>query len=239
MRIQTPRLKYALPAFAMALACVAAMPATAQNYSETCGKVRDQRQLAGAVLGGIIGGVTGHEVAGRGVRNEGAVLGSLVGALAGGAIGRNSEDCRNPGLRPDLRSEQVYTDYRSLPQNQSGRADTYGYSGDGYSPYEGGVVHHGDDPYLDSGRGVGEYGVTYGSLGKYPQGYGRREDFARERDRSGVDRRRRETYYSRDAYAGRECADAEQVTRLPDGREIYRPVEACRDAWYGDWKVRD
>ncbi len=42
-----------------------------------------------------------------------------------------------------------------------------------------------------------------------------------------------------DDYAGRDCSQATQITRLPDGTEIRRPVEACRDAYYGDWQVRN
>jgi hypothetical protein len=44
-------------------------------------------------------------------------------------------------------------------------------------------------------------------------------------------------YRRNDGYAGRDCTDAIQTTRLPDGTVIRRPVEACRDAYYGDWQV--
>ena len=46
-------------------------------------------------------------------------------------------------------------------------------------------------------------------------------------------------YIRNDDYAGRDCSDATQITRLPDGTEIRRTVDACRDAYYGGWKVRD
>jgi hypothetical protein len=42
-----------------------------------------------------------------------------------------------------------------------------------------------------------------------------------------------------DDYAGRDCDTARQTTRLPDGSVITRPVRVCRDAYYGDWRVRD
>ena len=45
--------------------------------------------------------------------------------------------------------------------------------------------------------------------------------------------------YRNDEFAGRECAGAKQITRLPDGTEIHKPVEACREAYYGGWTVRD
>jgi hypothetical protein len=35
------------------------------------------------------------------------------------------------------------------------------------------------------------------------------------------------------------CTTAISVTRLPDGREIRRPVETCRSGGYGDWDDRN
>ncbi len=43
----------------------------------------------GMIVGALVGGVAGHEIAGRGDRTIGAILGGAVGALAGRAIDRS------------------------------------------------------------------------------------------------------------------------------------------------------
>ncbi len=48
----------------------------------------------GLVIGGVVGGVAGHEIAGRGDRVLGTVIGAGVGALAGREIDRRSGRCR-------------------------------------------------------------------------------------------------------------------------------------------------
>ena len=74
--------------------------------------------------------------------------------------------------------------------------------------------------------------------------YGRSDDDYYRRDMSS-DRNDRlydddyDDYIDNDDYAGRDCSAATQITRLPDGTEIRRTVDACRDAYYGGWKVRD
>lgn len=44
--------------------------------------------MAGAVIGGALGGVAGHEIAGAGRRTLGTVAGAVAGAAAGSAIAR-------------------------------------------------------------------------------------------------------------------------------------------------------
>lgn len=49
----------------------------------------------GLVIGGVVGGLIGHEVAGRGDRTLGVILGAAGGAILGRAIDkRNSYSCR-------------------------------------------------------------------------------------------------------------------------------------------------
>ena len=57
--------------------------------------------VGGAVIGGVVGGVAGNVIAGRGNRLGGTVLGAGVGALAGTAIDR-AEDRRAPPPPPPV-----------------------------------------------------------------------------------------------------------------------------------------
>ncbi|HMO68387.1 MAG TPA: glycine zipper 2TM domain-containing protein [Novosphingobium sp.] len=48
----------------------------------------------GLIVGGAVGGMIGHEVAGRGDRTLGAILGVAGGALLGRAIDKSDSRCR-------------------------------------------------------------------------------------------------------------------------------------------------
>ncbi len=64
-----------------------------------CRRRLSDNGVGGAVIGGLIGGVAGHEIAGHGDRVLGTVAGAAVGAVAGAAIdkaedrGRNRDRC--------------------------------------------------------------------------------------------------------------------------------------------------
>ncbi len=47
--------------------------------------------VGGAVVGGLVGGVAGNRIAGRGNRTEGTIIGAGVGAVAGAAIGNAAD----------------------------------------------------------------------------------------------------------------------------------------------------
>jgi uncharacterized protein YcfJ len=126
---------------ASALALMAfAQPAAAQQYrtyhdehvsTQECRAQRNRNTAGGAVVGGILGAVLGHNVAGgHGSRDEGRALGAVVGAVAGGAIGRNSTNC-------DTQVRGSYDPY----YGQSRYPDQGYYGNDGY---------YGDDDYRDA-----------------------------------------------------------------------------------------
>lgn len=73
---------------------------------QACRQKRDNRALAGAVIGGIFGALFGSGVAAHGVRTEGSVLGGGIGALGGAAIGADSARC--DATRP----QSAYDDHR-------------------------------------------------------------------------------------------------------------------------------
>jgi hypothetical protein len=47
--------------------------------------------VGGAVVGGLVGGIAGNRIAGRGNRTAGTLIGGGLGALAGSAIGNASD----------------------------------------------------------------------------------------------------------------------------------------------------
>lgn len=65
-------------------------------WQDNQGRWRCKRDdgTTGLVIGGVVGGVAGHEIAGRGDRVLGAVIGAGVGALAGREIDRRSGRCQ-------------------------------------------------------------------------------------------------------------------------------------------------
>lgn len=184
----------------------AAMPAAAQTYGSGCNASKSANQLGGALIGSVVGGFLGSNVAARGHRDDGTAVGAVLGGVLGAGIGGSSVDCRGayplPVLPPPAgtyapeygyeyrRSREAYDDF---PRPEDPGYSNYDrYRDDAYTSYH-------DDTYLDGRR----------------------------------------AYPGRSAYAGRDCAKAMQITRLPDGRVIRRPVEACRQAYFGEWEVRD
>jgi hypothetical protein len=190
-----------------------ALPASAQSYRDPCRDQRGSNQAAGLVLGGILGGVLGSNVAASGHRHDGTALGAVLGGVVGSEIGRGSVDCR-----PVTYGSPQQPYYSPSPYNPYNNQPAYGASPGYYPPAD---------------------------YGNYPErGYGdRSQDVYHEKDYGRQGRRLygrdSEDYRYNEDYAGRDCEEATQITRLPDGTKVVRPVEACRDAYYGDWRVED
>jgi len=72
--------------------CAAALIPNAALAQQTC-EQRQNNRIAGTVVGAGIGAIAGSAVAGRGDRNEGAVIGGLAGALVGNQIAKGRPDC--------------------------------------------------------------------------------------------------------------------------------------------------
>jgi hypothetical protein len=197
-----------------------ALPASADPYrdrgygygygydSEFCRNDARKNETAGAVVGGIIGGLAGRGLASRNTRTEGAVLGAVVGAVAGSQIAKGDRDCRN---------DYAYGDHSYGQYGQYGYGRDYdrGYGYDGYG-------HDGYGYERDSHIRMRQY----------------RDDRSHVYD-DHVLAGGRHGSYSRDRsyYSGRDCRIVEQVTRLPDGTRVNRPVEACWSDRHGDWVV--
>lgn len=174
-----------IAASALIAGLMAAQPASAQQYrsyhdehvsrQEQCQRSQQNRQIGGAIIGGIAGALLGREVADRGVRGEGAALGAVVGAVAGAGVGRATTEC-------DTRVQGSYDPYYGAPERR---------------PYNGGYDdrNYGDDSGLYGGPGYRESSyrqecrpsqvVTYDRRGRE-----RREQVTVCRDRDGVWRQR-------------------------------------------------
>jgi hypothetical protein len=197
-----------------------AMPAFAQDYGRNCHQAQSSNQIGGAVIGSIIGGVLGSNVAANGHRDGGTAVGAVLGGIVGSGIGKDSVNC-GPNIR--------YAPGSTVNPNPN-------YGGPGYNQYG-----YGQPGY---GYGPGPVNSYPASPGYSPPRYGD-DDWYRDDPRAGGYRsddlygRDDRAYKRSDDYAGQDCSEAVQITKMPDGSEIRRPIAVCRDAYYGDWQVRD
>lgn len=98
-----------------------------REMERLCG---ERATVGGAVVGGLIGGIAGNRIAGRGSRTEGTLIGAGVGALAGGAIGSAADRERCDRWRAGYDGQRGRRDYdRRL--RRGGQA--YGYAPYGYA----------------------------------------------------------------------------------------------------------
>lgn len=157
--------------------------------------------------GAIVGGLLGG-VLGSNVAAKGHKHdGTALGAVVGGALGAGIGNA-STNCNPLPPPAGTYN-----PNYNSGYGQP-AYPQPSYDPGYSSGYGYDDDPYY---RDRSPRYDDYEGSRVYPSGnreYGRSND-----------------------YAGRDCTDAVQTTRLPDGTVIRRPVEACRDAYYGDWQV--
>ncbi len=214
-----------IPALFLGLA--AAPPAEAQRYryADPCQAVQADHQAAGAVLGGVIGGLAGNGLAAPKNRAEGSVLGALFGAVAGSAIAGDSSRCSYAVRAPDP------APYPSPYPGPRSYGRDYGYRG---GP-DGDVLAGGPgDAYPDSYPEDPRY-----ADGDRDRGYP--DD--RQLNSSGDGHRRLadddDTDMTNPDSELRECKPVTQRTALPDGTEQKRVVRACRYARYGDWIIED
>lgn len=164
------------------------------------------------------------------VRQNNQVGGAIVGGILGGILGSNvaasghrSDGTAVGAVLGGMIGAGAGGNVRCGPPPQ-GSNNGYGagsdynrnpnYGGQHYGDAGYGSQRYGNDPYLDGGL--------------RHEGYNRylyRDD--------------RRSYMRNDDFAGADCTESIQVTRLPDGSQIRRPVEVCRDAYYGEWQVID
>jgi len=210
-----------------------AMPAFAQDYGRACQRAQGDNQIGGLIVGSIIGGVLGSQVAASGHRSDGSAVGAVLGGIVGSGVGKDSVNC-GPPRYPSGSS------YNPNPNYGGPNYNDYG-----YSPY--GSPAYGSEPYRTPSYGYGPAPASvypidpgaYSSPRYADDGYYRQDGSARDRYRDDVYDRSDRDYRRNDDYGGEDCEDAVQITILPDGSEVRRPIEVCRDTYYGDWKIRD
>ena len=101
---------------------------------------RNDNGLGGAAIGGVVGGIAGNRIAGRGDRTIGTVVGAVAGAAVGGTIDRNADKRRCEDYQRRVAYEREYRDYYDRYYGQSGGrydASHHGYHGSeyGYNGY--------------------------------------------------------------------------------------------------------
>ncbi|MBN8647187.1 MAG: glycine zipper 2TM domain-containing protein [Caulobacterales bacterium] len=145
----------AAPSFASAQNA-AAYDYRGYNPDTQCQQKVNNQRTAGGIIGALAGAAIGSNVAGRGVRTEGAVLGAVVGAVAGSQIGKNNAAC-----------DDRY-------QYERGRYDNRNYS------YNNREHHHRDrdrnrDDYYDNSsyQSYGNRYPSYQASYSIPTSYGR------------------------------------------------------------------
>ncbi len=106
--------KYMLLASLAAATLVPSLAAAQQTCEE-----RKASRVAGTVISAGIGAILGSAIAGRGDRNEGAVIGAIGGGLIGNQAAKGNGDCRN--------AYGYYDNNGNWRSNAVNRADAQGY----------------------------------------------------------------------------------------------------------------
>lgn len=204
------------------LAAATTAPAFAQPQGRSCQEIRQNNQVGGAIVGGILGGVLGNNIASNGHRADGTTLGAVVGGIIGAGVGGNSVPChRGPGYG----AEPNYPRGSDYYPNPNYGGPYYGSGDYGYGP---------DDRYPD------DYGYSSYRYGSNVYGRDRYSDETPHgRYQPDLDLGYPSTYKRNDHFAGPDCAEATQVTQLPNGSELRRPVTVCYDDSSGDWRIRN
>ncbi|MEH6663280.1 MAG: hypothetical protein V7678_00385 [Brevundimonas sp.] len=169
-------LKNSAVAMAAVAACAAALPASAQSYGQSygssygyetrhgygqahgyetgqayydqCLRDRRQRQVAGGVVGALVGLAAGRGVASRRVRSEGGAMGAILGAAVGAGVGGSTAACQSG------QSGQPYSPSYGAPAG-------YGYDNSRYDDrYDRDYGYPDRDPGYGYGQPVRDYDNT-------------------------------------------------------------------------------
>jgi outer membrane lipoprotein SlyB len=79
-------------------------------YADQCQREKQNRNVAGTIIGGVAGALVGNAVSSGGGKTGGTIIGGVAGAAIGSNVARSSINC--DGGRPYWRREQT-ADYDS------------------------------------------------------------------------------------------------------------------------------
>ena len=96
---------------------------------------KNDNGLGGAAIGGVVGGIAGNRIAGRGDRTIGTVVGAVAGAAVGGTIDRNADKRRCEDYQRRVAYEREYREYYDRYYGQQG------------GRYDAASSHYGDQAY--------------------------------------------------------------------------------------------
>ena len=133
MKTLTTLRSAAVATFAVAALSVPTI-AQANDYNN-CSAQSQEEQLVAGLIGAVLGGVAGSQLAGNGARSEGSALGAIAGGIAGAAIADGNNDCdkrQNPSYNNRNYSGQTYGT-RTVYQPTRTRGYNNGYRTTGYS----------------------------------------------------------------------------------------------------------
>lgn len=116
-------------------------PAARDAWLADCRQRLSKRDsgLGGAAIGGVVGGLAGNRIAGKGNRTVGTIAGAAIGAVAGAVIdkaedaGRNRDECE--AYLDDYLARYGQAGY---PGHGFGYGQGYGYAHAGYGYAAGG-----------------------------------------------------------------------------------------------------
>ena len=102
-----------------------------EDWLRECRRRHTRSGLGGAAVGGVIGGLAGSGIAGRGNRTTGAVVGAVVGAVAGAAVEHGS----SRGRAQDECEAWLAQYSQPAPGYAQGGYGHYGHAPQGYAGY--------------------------------------------------------------------------------------------------------
>lgn len=124
------------------------------NSDTQCQQKVNNNQTTGGLVGAVAGAAIGSNVAGRGVRTEGAVLGAILGAVVGSSVGKNRIACDDQYQYEKNRNYQNHGQY-----NHHNKYEKYGHNDDDDDNYysQGSYNNGYNNGHNNGGYGNGQY----------------------------------------------------------------------------------
>lgn len=164
--------------FLVAGLAIATLIPSIASAQATC-EQRKANRVAGTVVGAGLGAILGSAIAGRGDRNEGAVIGALGGGLAGNQLSKSNGDCRH--------AYGYYDNDNQWHTNAIRQSDARGYYDRNGVWVDGAPSGRWDNGryYANNASSYG-YNASYGPTADMPRDIPQRISWLNERVRRGM-----------------------------------------------------